>query len=123
MPPLPPDPSPWQFWIDVGGTFTDCIACLPDGSLRTHKLLSTGRYPTQADAASTPTLWRDPALRRAPAGYFTGYRFTCDFPGHGQDRPDITRARELLKWEPTVQLRGGLELTVQRSGRDKLIGD
>ena len=38
-------------------------------------------------------------------------------------RPDITRARGLLQWEPAVQLREGLELTVQRSGRDKLIGD
>ena len=23
----------WQFWLDVGGTFTDCIARRPDGSL------------------------------------------------------------------------------------------
>ncbi len=81
---MSPVPRPPHFWIDVGGTFTDCIACLPDGRLRTHKLLSTGRYPTRADAASTPALWRDPALCRAPARYFTGYRFTCDLPGHGQ---------------------------------------
>ena len=32
--------SPWQFWIDRGGTFTDIIARKPDGSLVTHKLLS-----------------------------------------------------------------------------------
>jgi dTDP-glucose 4,6-dehydratase len=38
-------------------------------------------------------------------------------------RPDITRARALLHWEPSVQLREGLERTVQRSGRNKLIGD
>jgi 5-oxoprolinase (ATP-hydrolysing) len=40
----------WQFWIDRGGTFTDIVARLPDGSLRTAKLLSEspGRY---ADAA------------------------------------------------------------------------
>jgi dTDP-glucose 4,6-dehydratase len=37
-------------------------------------------------------------------------------------RPDITRARELLGWEPTIELRRGLEMTVERSGRDKLIG-
>ncbi|MBJ7308753.1 hydantoinase B/oxoprolinase family protein [Rugamonas sp. CCM 8940] len=30
----------WQFWIDRGGTFTDIVARLPNGSLRTHKLLS-----------------------------------------------------------------------------------
>ncbi|MDP2431043.1 MAG: hydantoinase/oxoprolinase N-terminal domain-containing protein, partial [Pseudomonadota bacterium] len=30
----------WQFWIDRGGTFTDVIACAPDGRLIQHKLLS-----------------------------------------------------------------------------------
>ncbi|MEL6374376.1 MAG: hydantoinase/oxoprolinase N-terminal domain-containing protein, partial [Pseudomonadota bacterium] len=30
----------WQFWVDRGGTFTDIVARTPDGSLRTHKLLS-----------------------------------------------------------------------------------
>jgi 5-oxoprolinase (ATP-hydrolysing) len=30
----------WQFWIDRGGTFTDIVARQPDGSLKTHKLLS-----------------------------------------------------------------------------------
>ncbi|NRR30543.1 hydantoinase B/oxoprolinase family protein [Oxalobacteraceae bacterium] len=30
----------WQFWIDRGGTFTDIVARMPNGRLRTHKLLS-----------------------------------------------------------------------------------
>ena len=30
----------WQFWVDRGGTFTDLVARTPDGSLKTHKLLS-----------------------------------------------------------------------------------
>lgn len=30
----------WQFWIDRGGTFTDIVARLPDGQIRTAKLLS-----------------------------------------------------------------------------------
>ena len=38
-------------------------------------------------------------------------------------RPDITRARELLGWGPTVALREGLERTLRESGRAKLIGD
>ncbi len=32
----------WQFWIDVGGTFTDCIGVDPHGNLRQHKTLSSG---------------------------------------------------------------------------------
>ncbi len=40
----------WQFWVDRGGTFTDIVARQPDGTLKTHKLLSEnpGVY---ADAA------------------------------------------------------------------------
>ncbi|WP_297491738.1 hydantoinase B/oxoprolinase family protein [Acidocella sp.] len=30
----------WQFWIDRGGTFTDIVARMPDGTLLTRKLLS-----------------------------------------------------------------------------------
>lgn len=30
----------WQFWVDRGGTFTDIVARKPDGTLRSHKLLS-----------------------------------------------------------------------------------
>lgn len=32
--------SGWQFWVDRGGTFTDIVARLPDGTLRSAKLLS-----------------------------------------------------------------------------------
>lgn len=32
--------TPWQFWIDRGGTFTDIVARNPHGQLIIHKLLS-----------------------------------------------------------------------------------
>jgi len=38
----------WQFWIDRGGTFTDCIGIAPDGSLHTAKLLSSDAAPVEA---------------------------------------------------------------------------
>jgi len=40
----------WQFWIDRGGTFTDVVARLPDGTLQCHKLLSDNpeNYPDAA---------------------------------------------------------------------------
>ncbi len=34
------EPSRWDFWIDRGGTFTDIVARMPDGTLTSHKLLS-----------------------------------------------------------------------------------
>src|SRR5262245_41485156 len=34
------DDGVWDFWIDRGGTFTDVIGRMPDGTLVAHKLLS-----------------------------------------------------------------------------------
>src|SRR3954462_9182382 len=39
-----------------------------------------------------------------------------------QRRPDISRARELLDWEPTVDLREGLQRTIEQAGAEALIG-
>jgi dTDP-glucose 4,6-dehydratase len=38
-------------------------------------------------------------------------------------QPDIALAREILKWQPEVALRDGLKQTIEKSGRDALIGD
>jgi dTDP-glucose 4,6-dehydratase len=38
-------------------------------------------------------------------------------------RPDISLARELLGWEPQVQLREGLQRTLQATGVESLIGN
>lgn len=42
--------TPWQFWIDRGGTFTDIVARRPEGTLVSHKLLSDNpeQYPDAA---------------------------------------------------------------------------
>ena len=37
-------------------------------------------------------------------------------------RPDITRARALLSWEPKVELREGLKRTIDQAGVDTLVG-
>jgi dTDP-glucose 4,6-dehydratase len=39
-----------------------------------------------------------------------------------QRRPDISRAKELLGWQPEINLREGLERTIQGSGREALVG-
>lgn len=38
----------WQFWIDVGGTFTDCVGVSPDGQQQFAKVLSAGMAPITA---------------------------------------------------------------------------
>jgi dTDP-glucose 4,6-dehydratase len=37
-------------------------------------------------------------------------------------QPDITRARQLLGWEPEVGLRDGLRMTIEQSGVERLVG-
>ena len=91
-----------DFWIDVGGTFTDCVRRLPDGSLRTHKLLSTGRYPTTISADPFHAFEWNAFLGRAPAGYFVGYHFRCELPGEGTVERIVTAfdpARKILTFD------------------------
>jgi dTDP-glucose 4,6-dehydratase len=40
-----------------------------------------------------------------------------------QRRPDITLARELLDWTPQVALKDGLQLTIEQSRPERLLGD
>ena len=44
---MPAHSDRWQFWIDRGGTFTDIVACAPDGRMLSSKLLSENpeQYP------------------------------------------------------------------------------
>jgi len=64
----------WEFWIDVGGTFTDCLAKLPDGSIRRHKLLSSGVTKGRVNAGSSSRLIVDTARRGDPTDFWTGWR-------------------------------------------------
>ncbi|HEX4072760.1 MAG TPA: hydantoinase/oxoprolinase N-terminal domain-containing protein, partial [Planctomycetaceae bacterium] len=63
----------WEFWIDVGGTFTDCLAHSPDGRLLTSKVLSSavtkGTIERRPDAATIV----DAARRPDPADFWSGY--------------------------------------------------
>jgi len=38
----------WQFWVDRGGTFTDCIGIDPAGGLHVRKVLSSDAAPVEA---------------------------------------------------------------------------
>ncbi|MEX0712193.1 MAG: hydantoinase B/oxoprolinase family protein [Pirellulales bacterium] len=62
----------WAFWIDVGGTFTDCIARRPDGTLIRHKLLSSGVVKGGAAAGSGRGRIVDPARQADPEQFWEG---------------------------------------------------
>jgi 5-oxoprolinase (ATP-hydrolysing) len=65
---------PWEFWIDVGGTFTDCFAKRPDDELIRHKLLSSGVTKGSPGPVSTNTRIVDSARGNDPSDFWAGYQ-------------------------------------------------
>jgi 5-oxoprolinase (ATP-hydrolysing) len=93
----------WEFWIDVGGTFTDCLAKTPNGALLRHKLLSSGVTKGRVASGSSSRLVVDAARRGDPADFWTGWRLTIV----GQDGQELDRS-EVTDFEPD---RGRLRLS------------
>ncbi|MSR60211.1 MAG: hydantoinase [Planctomycetaceae bacterium] len=63
----------WEFWIDVGGTFTDCIARAPDNRLVSCKVLSSGVTKGQVAEKLGPVRFSDPGRVGAPPRFWVGY--------------------------------------------------
>lgn len=93
-----------EFWIDVGGTFTDCLAKAPDGSLRRHKLLSSGITKGRVGRDSTLECLVDLARRKDPANFWAGWQLSI----LGDDGRELERAT-VVSFDPSsgrLQLRG-----------------
>ncbi len=65
--------SKWQFCIDVGGTFTDCVATGPDGKTHVAKVLSSGAtkghlYSAEGNEIADPN-------RTEPDGFWRDFEF------------------------------------------------
>lgn len=76
------DDSAWQFWIDVGGTFTDAFGRAPDGTLHRAKVLSSGATKGRI-AEHAPGRIIDPLRRHDPPDFWRGFRLTI-LDGAGQ---------------------------------------
>lgn len=66
----------WNFWIDVGGTFTDVIARDPAGVVKRLKILSSGKVRGEVSRVASGSEIQD--LRRAsePVGFWEGATLT-----------------------------------------------
>jgi 5-oxoprolinase (ATP-hydrolysing) len=71
-----PATSPWEFWIDVGGTFTDCLARNPEGQLFRNKRLSSGVTKGAPSPHSTRRCVVDPLRIGDPADFWAGHQLT-----------------------------------------------
>ncbi len=113
----------WQFWVDRGGTFTDCLGISPEGAVRTTKVLSSDRAPLEAiaklaaefDAGPLETLDADVKLgttvatnallerRGVPTAILTTAGLSGVFDIGTQERPElfvleIERPVRLQQW-------------------------
>ena len=65
--------APWEFAIDVGGTFTDCIARSPGGELRPIKVLSSGVTKGQIEDRQGTNRLVDPLRKQDAPDFWLGY--------------------------------------------------
>ncbi|MEK6262987.1 MAG: hydantoinase/oxoprolinase family protein, partial [Planctomycetota bacterium] len=65
-----------EFWIDVGGTFTDCLMKSPDGRLSTYKVLSSGITKGRVTEIVGERQLRDEARVGDAAGFWAGCTLT-----------------------------------------------
>jgi len=63
--------TPWQVWIDTGGTFTDCIAVDPAGETHRSKVLSSGALRDRVTAVEGDRL-RLAGATGLPDGFLIG---------------------------------------------------
>lgn len=89
----------WSFWIDTGGTFTDCLARTPSGGLRRLKVLSTGSVRGRIASVEDRDALVVEGLPAVNPGFFSGYTLR-DSRGFGlrkivRDR----RANDLVRLE------------------------
>ena len=63
--------TPWQIWIDTGGTFTDCVARGPGGEIRRCKVLSSGALRDRVQEVDGRQL-RLSGGSTLPDGFLTG---------------------------------------------------
>ena len=65
----------WEFWVDVGGTFTDCIGRAPDNAVSHCKILSTGIIKGRGTIGVTPDQFNDTNTIGYCSQFFRGFTF------------------------------------------------
>jgi 5-oxoprolinase (ATP-hydrolysing) len=67
------DEEHWEFWIDVGGTFTDCLGRSSSGTLTACKVLSSGATKGKGEIGAGGANLRDTDRRTDTVGFWKGY--------------------------------------------------
>ena len=86
----------WEFWIDVGGTFTDCLGLGTEGRELRHKVLSTGVTKGITAPGCKPDCIVDPARCDDPEDFWRGFQVRL-FDAGGQVVSQAKVAKSLRK--------------------------
>ncbi|NDH17613.1 MAG: hypothetical protein EBY48_11185, partial [Opitutae bacterium] len=68
----------WSFFVDTGGTFTDCFARSPDGAVHRAKVLSRGSLSARISQISVPNRLILEGPPNWPENFPVGFRLICD---------------------------------------------
>ncbi|MFQ5707263.1 MAG: hydantoinase/oxoprolinase family protein [bacterium] len=90
----------WQIWIDTGGTFTDCLAKDPTGSIHRAKVLSSSALRGKVKKKLSPKRLLVQEKWSAPADFIRGFRFRLLESSH----PEVS----VRKYDPSA---GTIELS------------
>ncbi len=108
----------WQFAIDVGGTFTDCLAYGDDGQVLRHKLLSSGVTKGKVEAESTVSCVVDASRIGDPTDFWNDFDLTVlDERGRSVFKTSVdsfdaqTGSLRLTDDLPRLSVGGAYELT------------
>lgn len=86
----------WRFWIDTGGTFTDCLALDPHGAWHRAKVLSSSRVPVAVEGIRPHGLLLGEMCQGGDQD-FTGYTL------YDLTRPDAP-GLSVRDWDPVHRL-------------------
>ena len=108
----PEQAKPWRLWVDTGGTFTDCLAQSPSGTLVRAKVLSSGSLRAQLTPTGNVGEYLIEAAWPSPPGFLDGSKASfLDLP----ESPDLRVHRHFategrIVFEPTPELpeQGGI---------------
>ena len=74
---MPASADGWRFFLDAGGTFTDCIAISPEHAPKRAKVLSSGCIRSAVSGRDGARVIRARLPENLPDGFFMGWSLQC----------------------------------------------
>jgi len=99
--------SLWKLYIDTGGTFTDCIAYDPEGTVHRRKVLSSSAIRGMAEGALSTRSVKIIIQEDLPDSFFNGCSFwLLDKPDEQFDIEDFDASSSVLTFRQDIEISG-----------------